>query len=284
MGYSMSGTDAPVFENHKDVLNIANREISQNTDSTRIEGGTAIEQAIDQIDQVYTIDSDNSPFPEVRANVPNTDDQTQLQVAPFGGIVVHFLCIVGRLDGSHLPLDFYEKPTSTLGTAQSQRMSKLDLGELAWTRMVISPESSILLQDIFGPNNTTKEMHPLGNRCETEDSEENVKSLASLQRGIAKLSTGQYQWIRSYRHLLNPGLSNGERRSPKHVHTELPRHVRLAQLKAKTQKKLTATGSYSTLPPYHVLCLESQNLLAISIPRMLCNPCSLLKSIVNRWA
>lgn len=34
----------------------------------------ATEIAIDTIDQEFTIVSDNSPFPEVRANVPNTDD------------------------------------------------------------------------------------------------------------------------------------------------------------------------------------------------------------------
>ncbi len=34
----------------------------------------AREIAIGTIDEVFTIDSDNSPFPEVRANVPNVDD------------------------------------------------------------------------------------------------------------------------------------------------------------------------------------------------------------------
>ena len=34
----------------------------------------ATEIALGTIDQEFTIDSDNSPFPEVRANVPNTDD------------------------------------------------------------------------------------------------------------------------------------------------------------------------------------------------------------------
>lgn len=36
----------------------------------------AAEAAINAIDKEYTIDSDNSPFAEVRANVPNTDDPT----------------------------------------------------------------------------------------------------------------------------------------------------------------------------------------------------------------
>ncbi|KAL1305749.1 hypothetical protein AAFC00_007330 [Neodothiora populina] len=36
----------------------------------------ATELAIEEIDKEYSIDSDNSPFAEVRANVPNTDDPT----------------------------------------------------------------------------------------------------------------------------------------------------------------------------------------------------------------
>lgn len=37
-------------------------------------GEKVIDTAIGSVEDVYTIDSDNSPFPEVRANVPNTDD------------------------------------------------------------------------------------------------------------------------------------------------------------------------------------------------------------------
>lgn len=37
-------------------------------------GEKPIDTAIGSVEDVYTIDSDNSPFPEVRANVPNTDD------------------------------------------------------------------------------------------------------------------------------------------------------------------------------------------------------------------
>lgn len=36
--------------------------------------GEATEIALGTIDEEFTIDSDNSPYPEVRANVPNTDD------------------------------------------------------------------------------------------------------------------------------------------------------------------------------------------------------------------
>jgi hypothetical protein len=34
----------------------------------------ATEVALGTIDEEFTIESDNSPFPEVRANVPNTED------------------------------------------------------------------------------------------------------------------------------------------------------------------------------------------------------------------
>jgi hypothetical protein len=34
----------------------------------------ATEIALGTIEEEFTIDSDNSPYPEVRANVPNTDD------------------------------------------------------------------------------------------------------------------------------------------------------------------------------------------------------------------
>ncbi len=34
----------------------------------------ATEIALGTIDEEFTVDSDNSPYPEVRANVPNTDD------------------------------------------------------------------------------------------------------------------------------------------------------------------------------------------------------------------
>ena len=37
-------------------------------------GEKVTDTAIGSVEDVYTIDSDNSPFPEVRANVPNTDD------------------------------------------------------------------------------------------------------------------------------------------------------------------------------------------------------------------
>lgn len=38
------------------------------------EADMATAGAIENIEKEYTIDSDNSPCPEVRANVPNTDD------------------------------------------------------------------------------------------------------------------------------------------------------------------------------------------------------------------
>ncbi len=55
----------------------------------------ATEIALDTIDQEFTIESENSPYPEVRANVPNTDD-VELPVntvrAWFLGIVFTMVC------------------------------------------------------------------------------------------------------------------------------------------------------------------------------------------------
>ena len=45
-------------------------------DGTKLTREEAVDEAIGHINEVYTIDSDNSPFPEVRANVPNTDDMS----------------------------------------------------------------------------------------------------------------------------------------------------------------------------------------------------------------
>lgn len=54
----------------------------------------AMEMAIGEVDQTeYTIDSDNSPYLEVRANVPNTDDPT----LPVNTLRMWFLGIVFTL-------------------------------------------------------------------------------------------------------------------------------------------------------------------------------------------
>jgi len=64
-------TDAD--ENGYDLNSASSSAVGQVEELTHDE---AAERAINNIDQEYTIDSDNSPFPEVRANVPNTDDST----------------------------------------------------------------------------------------------------------------------------------------------------------------------------------------------------------------
>jgi hypothetical protein len=68
------GTDIAVTASGSDhtsnggyTKNVELGEISRPVD-------VATEEAIDHIEEEYTIDSDNSPYPEVRANVPNTDD------------------------------------------------------------------------------------------------------------------------------------------------------------------------------------------------------------------
>lgn len=57
----------------------------------------AMEMAIGEVDQTeYTIDSDNSPYLEVRANVPNTDDPS----LPVNTVRMWFLGIVFTLVGT----------------------------------------------------------------------------------------------------------------------------------------------------------------------------------------
>ena len=56
----------------------------------------AAEEAIDHIEEEYSIESDNSPFAEVRANVPNSDDPD----LPINTFRMWFLGIVFTMVGS----------------------------------------------------------------------------------------------------------------------------------------------------------------------------------------
>lgn len=69
----------------------------------------AMEIAIGESNTVeYTIDSDNSPYLEVRANVPNTDDPT----LPINTFRMWFLGVVFTLVGAVLhQLSMYAVPT-----------------------------------------------------------------------------------------------------------------------------------------------------------------------------
>lgn len=46
----------------------------KSTKRVHLTADEATEIALGTIDEEFTIESENSPFPEVRANVPNTDD------------------------------------------------------------------------------------------------------------------------------------------------------------------------------------------------------------------
>jgi len=58
-------------QEHNHDLTWTHSGVGQVEELTHDEAAAA---AIQAIEKEYTIDSDNSPFPEVRANVPNTDD------------------------------------------------------------------------------------------------------------------------------------------------------------------------------------------------------------------
>lgn len=70
---------------------------------TPLTADEAVEIAIGESSNVeYTIDSDNSPYLEVRANVPNTDDPT----LPVNTFRMWFLGVVFTLvSGAFVPLD-----------------------------------------------------------------------------------------------------------------------------------------------------------------------------------
>lgn len=68
---SFSQEDVEVGKDNKRVYEY---EASEKPELGTMTNAEATELAIEEIDKEYSIDSDNSPFAEVRANVPNTDD------------------------------------------------------------------------------------------------------------------------------------------------------------------------------------------------------------------
>jgi hypothetical protein len=73
MKSDISPTETPVVES------ISGGSLNGDSPSLKVEkrpltADKATEIALDTIDEEFTIESDNSPYPEVRANVPNTDD------------------------------------------------------------------------------------------------------------------------------------------------------------------------------------------------------------------
>ncbi|KAI9736312.1 MAG: hypothetical protein M1834_001198 [Cirrosporium novae-zelandiae] len=82
--------------------------------------GEAAEEAINDIEGEYTIDSDNSPFPEVRANVPNTDDVS----LPVNTFRMWFLGCVFALIGSGINSFFSAHyPSVTITSLVTQLLS-----------------------------------------------------------------------------------------------------------------------------------------------------------------
>lgn len=68
---SSSREDIEVAKNDKHIYEY---QSSEKPEVGTITAAEATELAIEEIDKEYSIESDNSPFAEVRANVPNTDD------------------------------------------------------------------------------------------------------------------------------------------------------------------------------------------------------------------
>ncbi|CZR51394.1 probable isp4 protein [Phialocephala subalpina] len=80
----------------------------------------ATEIALGTIDEEFTIDSENSPFPEVRANVPNTDDVE----LPVNTVRMWFLGIVFTMLGSGINQFFSMRyPSVTITSLVAQLLS-----------------------------------------------------------------------------------------------------------------------------------------------------------------
>lgn len=101
--------DAPVVESISgDSLNDDSLHSGVKKTKVRLTADEATEIALGTIDEEFAIESENSPYPEVRANVPNTDD-VDLPVNTvrmwFLGIVFTMVCHL-RLEESYLIHNF----------------------------------------------------------------------------------------------------------------------------------------------------------------------------------
>lgn len=76
----MATPEVKIMGSEKPDLEPAVREDSQDVEADAKNHHLGIDEATDlaigHIEEEFTIESDNSPYPEVRANVPNTDDPT----------------------------------------------------------------------------------------------------------------------------------------------------------------------------------------------------------------
>lgn len=78
------------IEYAKDVKHVYEYEALEKPEIGTLTNIEATERAIEEIDKEYSIDSDNSPFAEVRANVPNTDDP-DMPVSTFRAWLIGFI-------------------------------------------------------------------------------------------------------------------------------------------------------------------------------------------------
>lgn len=117
----VSSPDVEAFRPAEEVLEEEKRP-EQHTSKISVEltADEATEIAIDLIDLEYSIDSDNSPFPEVRANVPNTDDPS----LPVNTVRMWFLGIVFTMIGSGINQFFSMRyPSVTITSLVAQLIS-----------------------------------------------------------------------------------------------------------------------------------------------------------------
>ena len=61
-------------DDHALKPNVDSKQSRNSATSGHLTSDEATEIALGTIDEEFSIDSDNSPYPEVRANVPNVDD------------------------------------------------------------------------------------------------------------------------------------------------------------------------------------------------------------------
>jgi OPT family small oligopeptide transporter len=97
---------------------VAEQHVTKTSAELTVDEATDI--AIGDIDQEYTIESENSPFPEVRANVPNTDDPS----LPVNTFRMWLLGIVFTMVGSGVNQFFSMRyPSVTITSLVAQLIS-----------------------------------------------------------------------------------------------------------------------------------------------------------------
>lgn len=109
--------DVEVGKNYKQTYEY---ESSEKPEVGTLTNAEAIELAIGEIDREYSIDSDNSPFAEVRANVPNTDDPDM----PCSTLRAWFIGVVFTMLGSGINQFFSMRyPSVTISSIVAQLLA-----------------------------------------------------------------------------------------------------------------------------------------------------------------